>query len=203
MVSLETFNSVKEKYGRQASWAIWGPFGERPRDNMDDLSIFDEPSLHSTLPQLTTEYVLVGLNISTRDIVIPLSNFHGRNGEVYKVRYALHETDLWGAYMTDILKDFRDSRADPVSRFLKTPDGPPFEKQNVESFRAELETVGAENATLIAFGKVVYDILTRHFGGKQRILKIDHYGYRINKEIYKYRVHNSLSQARAIQAASI
>lgn len=195
MVSLETFNSVKEKYGRQASWAIWGPFGAKPKDHMDDLSIFDDPSLHSTLPQLTADYVLVGLNISTRDITIPLSNFHGKNGEVYKVRYALHKTDLWGAYMTDILKDFRDSKADSVSRFLKTPDGLRFEKHNVESFRAELETVGAESATLVAFGSVVYDILTRHFGDRQRILKIDHYGYRINKEIYKHRVHNSLSQA--------
>lgn len=192
MVSLETFNSVKEKYGRQASWAIWGSFGKKPKDNMDDLSIFDEPRLHSTLPQLTTDYVLVGLNISTRDIVIPLSNFHGKNGEVYKVRYALHETDLWGAYMTDILKDFRDSKADSVLRFLKTSEGPPFEKENVESFRAELATVGAENAVLVAFGSVVYDILIRHFGGRQRILKIDHYGYRITKEIYKHRVLNSL-----------
>lgn len=37
MVTQETFDIVKEQFKLQGSWAIWGDFGSRPRDNMDDL----------------------------------------------------------------------------------------------------------------------------------------------------------------------
>jgi len=94
MITEETFNIVKEKFKHQGSWAIWGDFGARPKDNMDDLTIFFGEKLKKSIKQLHLNYVLVGLNISTEEIVEPLSNFHGKNGEVYKIRYAISETKL-------------------------------------------------------------------------------------------------------------
>jgi len=40
MVDQKRFELIAEKYGYYASWAIWADGGERPKDNMGDLSVF-------------------------------------------------------------------------------------------------------------------------------------------------------------------
>lgn len=192
MITTDIFALVRQRYGLQASWAVWGSFGARPRDNMGDLSIFDEPALNVTLHHLHVQHVLVGLNISIQQIEKPLSNFHGKNGEVYKLRFALHNTPLWGSYMTDILKDFPEPRAAKIESALETEWGKKLEQDNVDSFRQELDDIGAHNATLVALGHTVYKILKNNFGETKNIIRIPHYGYRVDQTRYRDLVHARL-----------
>lgn len=185
MIEKSVFDVVRHRYARQASWAIWGDFGADAKSNMEDISIFDDPLLLETLSKIHVNYVIVGLNISTKEINRPLSNFHGKNGEVYKLRFALHGTPLWGSYMTDILKDFPDPKSENIEKHLKTPSGSVLEKQNVNSFCKELNDIGASGAKLIALGRIVSDILIRNFGESKEIIQIPHYGYRVTKEAYR------------------
>lgn len=198
MVSRAVFNHVIENNHNFASWAVWAKAGLRPKSNMGDLTCFSPEKLEETLPLLHTDYVLVGLNISTIDITIPLSNFHGENGEVYKARYALEGTPLWGAYMTDIIKNFKEPDSTKILRALKAD--PSLERMHVDSFKEELAAIGAEKATLVAFGGGVYDILSRHLQGQFRFMRIPHYAARCNKENYKTNVidciKNELSPKR-------
>jgi hypothetical protein len=194
MVDMRTFLKVKEKYGFHASWAIWGDFGSRPKDNMDDLSIFEEEKIYPNLGIMHTHFVLVGLNISTASITKKLSNFHGRNGEIYKVRYALHQTPLWGAYMTDILKDFSEAKSEKIPPFLKTDKGTALLGKNLEEFDSELALISARHATLVAFGDIVHNILVENYSRTINIIKIPHYGWQVNKEVYRERVHAILNE---------
>ena len=41
MFDYKQFEFIKKKYGHYASWALWTNEGERPKDNISDLSIFD------------------------------------------------------------------------------------------------------------------------------------------------------------------
>ena len=61
------FDRIKIKHSEYASWAIWANQGEKPKSNIDDLTILD-PSINKNLfSQLKPNIILVGLNFS-RDI---------------------------------------------------------------------------------------------------------------------------------------
>ena len=192
MISRETFDIVRSRYGYQASWAIWGEQIDKPKSGMGDLTIFDDQNFDNIAHVLHTNFVIVALNISTIDIEIPLSNFHGTNGEVYKLRFAVRNSPLWGCYITDVLKDYKDSKSVSVANFLQTPEGQIFEQENVHSFAQEIADVGAENATLIALGADVERILRRHFSRSHKIVRAPHYGMPTNKENYRDRFWKSI-----------
>jgi hypothetical protein len=136
------FKLIKKKYGHYASWAVWTAGGERPKDSIGDLSIFEIEEKDNLLRQLNPDVVLVGLNISRGTIQCPLGNFHdGRaHSQDYKLRYALKDTPLWGAYITDIIKDFDEKASGKVMAYLRSNKS--FEKDNVEIFREELRDLG-------------------------------------------------------------
>ncbi len=41
MISIEIFETIKQKYGDVASWAVWEDVGVKPKSNMGHLNIFD------------------------------------------------------------------------------------------------------------------------------------------------------------------
>lgn len=190
-ISETTFNYVKENFGLFASWAVWSEVVDRPKSNMGDLSIFENPQLTDTLKILNNKFILVGLNISTIDIKIPLSNFHGENGEVYKARFALKDTPLWGGYMTDIIKDFKEPDSTKIVKFLK--NNPDFITTHIDNFCNELTSISAEDPILVAFGNDVYSILQKFFSDEYQIIKIPHYAARYGKEKYRENVLSQLS----------
>lgn len=116
-----TFELIKRKYGHFASWAIWADAGTKPKDNVGSLSIFDIDHDDSCLQLLNPECVFVGLNIS-RPIESPLGNFHDPRPQAmdYKLRYAFKNSPFWGAYMTDIIKDFEQKASGKVMDYLRT-----------------------------------------------------------------------------------
>jgi hypothetical protein len=192
MVDQIKFEFIKKKYGHYASWAIWADGGEKPKDNMGDLSVFDVENNTGLLQQLNPNIILVGLNISRGVIQVPLANFHDARPQAmdFKIRFALSGSPFWGAYMTDVTKDFDQKESDKVMKYLSK--NKPFEKENARLFREELNDLGIDKPTIIAFGGDAHTILTRNFKNEYKILKIPHYSNYGSKEKYREEVKSIL-----------
>ena len=192
MLSQEKFEFIKKKYGHYASWAVWADFGDKPKDNMGYLSIFDIHTNPNLLEQLQPNVILCGLNISRGVIEFPLANFHDVRPEAmdFKIRFALKGSPFWGAYMTDIIKDFEQKISGKVISYLKNDKS--FEKQNIKVFREEINDLGIDSPTIIAFGRDAYSILNRNFKKEFKIIKIPHYSHFISKENYRKEVKSIL-----------
>jgi hypothetical protein len=188
MISQNQFNFIKSKYQYWSSWAIWADQGDTPKSNVGDLSVLDPNTNPKLLPTLNPNIALVALNISRGDITLPFGNFHDARSEAtdYKIRYATNDTPLWGAYMTDIIKDFEEKISGKVKSYLR--ENRDFEKENVDFFVQELSDIGATNPTLIAFGNESYDILKRNLNNEFKIHKIPHYANYSSKEKYRQQI---------------
>ena len=189
MIEQTKFEFIKKKYGHCASWAIWVNEGEKPKDNMGDLSIFDLKKNSDLLEQLNPDIILCGFNIS-RDIKYPFANFHGKGGGAYKIRYALRDTPFWGAYMTDIIKDFEEKASGKMMSYLKANKS--FEEENVNIFRKEINDLGTNNPTIIAFGKDAHSVLIKNLKEEYRILEVPHYSNYASKEKYREQIKSML-----------
>jgi len=191
MITREKFDFIKGKYGSVASWAIWAKQGDLPKSNMGDLSVLDPEVDKDLLSKLNPNIVLVALNFAADIDHDDWDVFHKyrRYGTDFKTRFALKDTQLWGAYMTDILKNYPEVDSLKVLSHLKKH--PELERENVESFRQELKDIGAENPRLVAFGNTVYDILKRNLA-EFEIIKIPHYAHQMSKETYREQVKEIL-----------
>jgi hypothetical protein len=192
MIDQTQFEFIKKKYGHYASWAIWANEGEKPKDNVGDLSVLNIDSNDELLNLLNPNVILVGLNISRGRIEIPLANFHDARSEAmdYKIRYALKNSPFWGAYMTDIIKDFEQKSSGKMISYLRT--NKKFEEENVKIFREEINDLGVNNPTIVAFGRDAHVILNRNFKNEFRIYKIPHYSNYTSKEKYREEVKSIL-----------
>ena len=181
------FEEIKNNNGHYASWAIWAEEGKKPKDNIGDLSIFDTKKSVNFLKKLNPNIILVGLNISRR-VESPLSNFHDSRSQAmdYKIRYALKDSPYWGAYMTDIIKDFEQKASGKVMSYLRSDKN--FEKENINLFQEELNVIGATNPKIIAFGVDAFKVLSRNFSNQYSIKKIPHYSNYTSKEEYREEV---------------
>lgn len=188
MIEQIKFEFIKKKYGYYSSWAIWADVGEKPKSNVGDLRVFDIKNNAGLFQQLNPNIILVGLNISRGRMKEPLANFHDKRPEAmdFKIRYALSGSPFWGAYMTDIIKDFDQKTSGKVMSYLRR--NKPFEKENVSSFREEINDLGSHDPTIIAFGRDVHTILTRNFTNEYKIFKIPHYSNFTSKEKYREEV---------------
>jgi len=155
---------------------------------MGDLSIFDVNKNLSLLQQLNPNIILVGLNISRGVIKVPFANFHDARPQAmdFKIRYALRGSPFWGAYMTDIIKEFDQKESGKVMSYLRTDKQ--FEEKNIQIFREEMKDLGVDNPTIVAFGVNAYTILNRNFKNEYKVSKILHYSHHISKEKYKEEV---------------
>ena len=192
MIDKRRFELIRKKYGHFVSWAVWANERERPTENIGDLRIFDLEINPNLLEQLRPNIIMVGLNIS-RPLEKPFQNFHDsrRGSRDYKIRFTFRNTPYYGAYMTDIIKNFKETEALKVIRYLKKNEE--FKIQNIEIFRQEIKDLGVNNPFIIAFGNVAYEILFRNFAEEYQIVKIPHYSNFISKEKYREQVHNILN----------
>ena len=181
-ISLEQYEKIKLKYGGMSSWALWSEQGEKIKSNMGDISFFENPTI-MTLNALNPNIILVGLNIS-KHIPKNFSNFHPdySSAQDYKTRYALKNTIFWGAYMTDIIKDFQEKVSGNMMKYLSK--NKTFEKENILKFEEELGFIGSKSPIIIAFGNDTYKILKRNIK-KYKIYKVSHYSSFINKDKYR------------------
>jgi hypothetical protein len=191
MFDKRQFEFIAQEYGHYASWAVWADEGKKPKENIGDLSIFDIEKNTELLKQLQPHIIFVGLNISRR-IEKPLGNFHDPRPYAmdYKIRYALKNTPYYGAYMTDIIKDFEQKISGNVMSYIK--GNRIFESNNIEIFRKEINDLHVNKPKIIAFGNDAYKILFMNLSREYNIIKIPHYSHQISKEKYKEEVHRIL-----------
>ena len=192
MVTKEHFIELLDKYGEFASWAVWASEDVKPKSNIGDMSIFDLDKNQKLLEILRPDVVMVGLNFSRTIERKAFVNFHDKRpqGQDYKIRYAFRDTEFYGAYMTDIIKDFEEKISGNVLLYLK--NNKEFELKNVRLFEQEITDLKCPDPLIISFGNITYDILNKHFGRKYRIKKVMHYSYQISKENYKETVWRAL-----------
>jgi hypothetical protein len=190
MISIEKFEKIKEKYGFVASWAIWAEVEDTPKSKVSDLTIFCNKEI---LKLLNPQVILVGLNISRDDIEKPLANFHSplSKAQDYKLRFALKSTPMWGAYMTDIIKDFSEVNSGNLLKYLK--ENKEFEKENIKIFLKELDVLEAVNPLIVSMGSATYRILKRNLP-KSRIIKIKHYSHFIGQNEYRKEILKTCSE---------
>ena len=186
---------LKNKHGLHASWAVWADETNRPKSNMGDLSIFENDSVIKTL---NPNNIIVAFNFSVDGKVLhSWENFHGENGEVYKLRYAVKNTPLWGAYMTDIIKDHVDPNSISVKKFLEK--NPEVISKNVKRFKEEIKDLNVTKPILYALGKDVFKILNDYLSDKYKIIRLTHYGIPNNKEFYKEKIWTELNETMNVE----
>ncbi|PIS30389.1 MAG: hypothetical protein COT43_01915 [Candidatus Marinimicrobia bacterium CG08_land_8_20_14_0_20_45_22] len=192
MITKEHFIGIADKYGEFASWAVWENEDVKPKSNIGDMSIFDLDKNSKLLETLKPDVVMVGLNFSRTIERKAFVNFHDKRpqGQDYKIRYAFRDTEFYGAYMTDIIKDFEEKISGNVLMYLK--NNKEFELKNVILFEQEIIDLKCSDPLIIAFGNITYDILNKHFGQKYKIEKVMHYGQQISKENYRATVWRTL-----------
>ena len=193
MIERSRYEILKRDYGDVASWAVWELPGTTPKSFIDVVPNFDDESMQA---MLGTGYVLVGLNASsthgsTAANQGPWKDFHSgyRYGNDFKLRFALMNTELWGSYITDVIKRFPEVDSKKLARVLR--DNPTIVEDNIRTLRKELEVLG-ETHTLVALGAKTYGILQRHFGGEYKVVKVRHFACRGSKEAYREGVLSAL-----------
>ena len=191
MIEIEKLNFIREHFGHFASWAVWAEGGEKPKDNIADLTVLDPQESKNLLGVLHGNSILLGLNIS-RKIERPLGNFHDPRSMAtdFKIRYALKGTDYWGSYMTDIIKDFEEKASGKMMSYLRK--NKEFERENIQKLREEIQVLGFKDPVLVTFGKDAEVIAKRNLAEEFRILRIPHYANYSSKEIYREQVGNIL-----------
>ena len=166
---------------------------------MGDLNILDPQQNPNLLSQLKPDVVFVGLNTS-RNIndSPPFSNFHPNysSAQDYKTRFALKGTELWGGYMTDIIKNHVGKNVNEVKNYLRENTG--VEEKNIETFRKELKDLGTENRTIIAFGNEVFRILSRNLKNEFNIFRVTHYSHFMNKQKYRDEIKSLIKNMKKL-----
>ena len=200
MLDKKTYKLMKKKYGGVGSWAVWCPQTDKnaPKSNMGNMDwTKDEDGLCSVL---NPEFVFVGLNLSDShgkysDANTPWVNFHSGNphGNSFKLRFALKDTQFWGAYMTDLIKGVKETDSKKVVAKLKKDSA--LLERNLKEFEREISHLGGK-PVLIALGKAVYKFLMPlELEGKYVVKELPHYSSRINKEQYRVEVSKTLGES--------
>ena len=122
MIDRQRYELIRQKHGKHASWAVWAAPAQKAKSNMGDITIFNNESIVS---QLRPSFVMVGLNLSRFTPSEPFRNFHDSSPKAqdYKIRHAFIGTEIYGAYMTDIIKGLVEVDSKNVIKHLKdNPD---------------------------------------------------------------------------------
>jgi hypothetical protein len=186
MINSDLFETIKQKHGGYSSWAVWADQIDKPKSNMGDMSIFNAEHRTTLLNQLKNNVIMVGLNIS-RSFSEPFRNFHDFNPRAndFKIRFAFRNTEYYGAYMTDIIKEYEMVDSKNVITHLK--DNNLLVTKSIEKFREEIKDLKSDRPIIFAFGVTAYKILKNNIHNTEygRLIKLTHYSHQISKEAYK------------------
>jgi hypothetical protein len=169
---------------------------------MGDLEVLDADTNPALLGSLNPGVVMVGLNISRVFPDVPFRNFHDPNAAAndFKIRFAFRDTVFWGAYMTDVIKDFVEPVSGRLLDHLRA--NPQFVRAHVDTLRAEFADLGHPRPVVLAFGHAVHDLLNKHLrpDDYSHHVPITHYSHRISKENYRDMVCTQIHAAIELTA---
>jgi len=173
-----------------------GLFGKRQTRSQNPIlpiwTFFDLDKNPNLLKSLRTDVVMVALNFS-RDVAFkkPFMNFHDAypHAQDFKIRYAFEDTPFYGAYMTDVIKDFPMLSSKDVLTYLKA--NPTAVTAQLNRFREEMVFINAGTPTILAFGKQTFDILKKGLNKNEysSLIQLTHYSHQISKENYREETH--------------
>jgi hypothetical protein len=198
MVDRRQFDLIADKHGGYASWAVWAPPARTPKSNVDDLSVFDVATNPETLRLLREDVVMVGLNIS-RSFTERFRNFHDPNPSAndFKIRYAFANTEFYGAYMTDIVKNVEEVSS---AKFLKhLSSHPSLLKMNIDLLRDELRDLGSPRPTILTFGVAAHRLVAENIRSDEysHLVRLTHYSHQVGKEQYRELVLGQINSETA------
>ena len=198
MIDRQQFELIERKHGGYASWAVWAGAGRSPKSNVDDLSILDVAATPTTLQVPKNDIVMVGLNIS-RSFTERFRNFHDPSPSAndFKIRYAFTNTEFYGSYMTDIMKNVELVNSAELLKHLKAC--PSLVRTNVEVFREELRDLGSQRPTILAFGAAAHALISQNISRDEysSLVRLTHYSHQIGKEKYREMVLAQISSQLA------
>src|SRR5262245_32730437 len=150
---------MKSRHGAYGSWAVWAPPTSAPKSNIGNLEVLDEHANPALLETLNLAVVMVGLNISRGFAKEPFRNFHDPSASAndFKIRYAFHDTEFWGAYMTDVIKAFVEPVSGTVLSHLRA--NPAVVRDHIRTLRSELLDLGYPRPLILAFGGAAYSLM--------------------------------------------
>ncbi len=164
LIDTKKYNNLTSKYGAYASWAIWDYKNEK------DCSVIPK-NIHD----LNSKYILLALNFSGPLRKESWANFHGGKHD-RKIKYACNDTDLRGAYITDLFKGIEEPRSDLFKNLVTDQ----IIKKNVEFFIKEMKDIKINsNSKFILFGKLVTEYYGKYFKNY------------FNNEVYTYYHYSS------------
>ncbi|TPE52592.1 hypothetical protein [Amaricoccus solimangrovi] len=193
----EALRSIEDRFGWCSSWAIWADPDGTAKSGIEDISVFDFQKHPDHREIIHSRYFLVGLNVSGEINRGSFSNFHSdsKRSQDYKMRHAFRGTPLWGAYMTDILKNFPEMSSAKVREHVR--NNPQTLKEQFENFQEEIDILCEEKPNIIAMGGLTYDLLRSGFANEYRLLRITHYSHYISPSMYRQEVHDRLGLEQA------
>jgi len=202
MLDRKLYADIQKRYGRAGSWALWEAAGNGVKSNIGSVSHLDitlNPSIHE---KVNTRVIMVALNFSRSvEIEKPFLNFHDSDSrsQDFKLRYAFEGTVFSGAYMTDLIKDFPMLKSSDVEKYLK--NNPSVIEAQLKEFHQELDFIGAQNPIILAFGSMVYKILSKHLDPNRydKMFKLIHYSHYISKERYREHILSVVSEIGSTQ----
>jgi hypothetical protein len=197
MINRELFDKITQKYGSVASWAIWDEFGERPKSNMSNIKVLDPDINTNLLQSINNNVIMVGLNFARPvNFDIPYMNFHDSNPHAndFKIRYAFNNTIFYGAYMTDVIKNYPEINSKNVEKHIK--ENPEIIDKSINEFVEELIFIGSNNPVVFCFGSQTYNLLKIKLEKKyyKQLVPLIHYSHQISKEKYKLEVLNKITE---------
>lgn len=168
-----------------------GGFGKKPKDNVGDMTVLDSNKNPWLLNILKTNVIMVGLNFSRNISEIGVfQNFHdsGPYANDFKIRYAFYDTPYYGAYMTDLIKNFPEVNSNYVKQLLRTDSE--IINKSLREFVEELVFIEAKEPVIFCFGHLVYNLLASKLEQRyyRRLVPLKHYSCWMSKESYKKHV---------------
>lgn len=165
MITKIKLEQIKENYGKFSTWAIW-----------NDKNEADTEIIEKNISLLHTNWVLIGLNISKP--VKVWGNFRGGQHD-RKLKIAFSNTNISGAYMTDLIKRVEKSSTE-IENEIK--QGNLNLSEQVNSFVEELNFVGVNAKTkFIVFGDMarnLYDEFYEKYFPENKVYYLKHYSSR-------------------------
>lgn len=144
------FEKLTEAHGKWGSWAIWEYSNQRITEKSTSI-------ITNNLADLNNENILIGLNIS-KPVEI-WGNFRGGKHD-RKLKYAFNDTEIRGAYMTDLFRIKMEKSTDLAKHIISRPE---LLKENVDRFIKEMNDLNITDKTRLIILGPADSILGKYF----------------------------------------